>query len=145
MTKDRHTSQQSTVVTGHRHFLMNKNLQPCLACHSSQPCKPVPVGRLSMLSTLSWRCDREETKRYLYICKNVYFNCPVNTPVSQTGLKLNKYFLGQCCLLERRREGMVKSVLINGLTVTLIKQHDTRNKIVMSLTNSASFNHFTSV
>lgn len=30
-----------------------------------------------MFSTESWRCDREEPKRSLNTCKNLYFNCPV--------------------------------------------------------------------
>ena len=51
----------------HRHFLMNKNLQPCPACHSSRPRMLVPLGRLFKLSTLwtAYVTEREEETRTL--------------------------------------------------------------------------------
>lgn len=56
---------------------------------SSQPCKPVPVGRLSMLSTVSCKCDREECPKDLHTSQPF----PVVTAEDKgQSLLVNKWF-----------------------------------------------------
>lgn len=114
---------------------MNKNPQPCLACQSSQACKPVPVGPPSILSTVPWRCERERRQNTDCISADI---CTLNTPLCQPGLLLTKLSLDQCSQGYWRGQEKGESNLVSkGFECNLNKKkkqkqnHNEPNKIRM--------------
>lgn len=72
----------------HTHFLMDKNLQPCLACHPSQSCLLVPLGLVFNLSSLCAGYVTERERRRLRIYCRIFVD--IRTPVVLQIPLLNK-------------------------------------------------------